>query len=93
MKKLPFLIRKFCIIAIVLTLSCCKQEEEKTEPPMNSFRFISQIIIRPPIGINLEWSEVSNADEYILYRSINTLDNYTDIISTILNSYTDTDVS
>jgi len=96
MKNLSFVFKMSYIIAIVFIFSNCKQEAEETKETketIDPFTFTSQIITRPPIKVNLEWSEISGADEYILYRSINTLDNYTERASTTLNSYTDTEVS
>jgi hypothetical protein len=93
MEKVSLMLRTVCIFATVFIFSYCKQEVGEIIKPSISFTFTHQIITRPPIGVNLGWSKISNSDEYILHRSINTMDNYTEIISTALTSYTDTEVS
>jgi hypothetical protein len=91
MKKLQFMLITVFIFANVFIISNCELEEP--EETTDYFTFSSQISTYPPIKIYLGWTERAATDEYVLYRSINTLDSYIERTITTLNTFTDTDVT
>lgn len=90
MKKL-IVLKVFCIITVIM-FTYCEQEKPEEQEEIN-VAFSHQIITQRPIGVNLKWAEIPNAETYIIYKSLNTIENYMEITNIDLNEYTDEDVS
>jgi len=91
MKKLLFILKSIFIIGTVFFIFSCSMEEKEEQVETMPFDYTTNH--HPPMSIYLSWPNMPGADEYVLFRSIYTSDNFTELLLTEKNHYTDNDIS
>jgi len=92
MKKPSFILKTAFFILMIFFIFSCAMDEKEEDNYEQYMSFSCSFNHHPPISISLHWSNIT-ADEYKIYRSINTSDNYRELLFTGNNRYTDKDIS